>query len=189
MPSVRQQKKDLVRQSIINSAFNLFQEHGYNNVSVNDIIKDAKIAKGTFFNYFPTKADLLAFWYSALIKKSISISFEPHLDLEANLLRIIEVSVQFIRANPNIWLEKNIHVLTNKNLQAIERDSETTLRNFVIQFLTDSNQQLKISHNQFADLFVTLFTGTVREWAITGQETDIAAIFSQRLHIFLQISR
>lgn len=43
------------------AARNLFSERGYENTTINDIAKSAGIAKGTFFNYFPTKADIIMY--------------------------------------------------------------------------------------------------------------------------------
>lgn len=47
------------RIEIINTAEKLFQKEGYDNTSVEAIIKKAGIAKGTFYHYFKTKQDIL----------------------------------------------------------------------------------------------------------------------------------
>lgn len=44
---------------IIAAAERLFQQHGYENTPVDAIIKEAGIAKGTFYYYFKTKKDIL----------------------------------------------------------------------------------------------------------------------------------
>lgn len=40
----------------------LFKEKGFENTTVDEITKEAGIAKGTFFNYFPTKEALLFYF-------------------------------------------------------------------------------------------------------------------------------
>jgi AcrR family transcriptional regulator len=40
----------------------LFKEKGFENTTVDEITKEAGIAKGTFFNYFPTKESLLLYF-------------------------------------------------------------------------------------------------------------------------------
>jgi TetR/AcrR family transcriptional regulator, transcriptional repressor for nem operon len=46
------------RKQILNVAFMEVYEHGFQAVSVNDIIKKTTVTKGAFFHHFPTKNDL-----------------------------------------------------------------------------------------------------------------------------------
>ncbi|MGJ7920049.1 TetR/AcrR family transcriptional regulator [Neobacillus sp. LXY-4] len=47
------------KQQIMAHATRLFNEHGYEKTSVNTIISEVNIAKGTFYHYFKSKDDLL----------------------------------------------------------------------------------------------------------------------------------
>ncbi|QAU25332.1 TetR/AcrR family transcriptional regulator [Dyella sp. M7H15-1] len=58
-PGVRDRKKAMTRQTISNVATRLFVEHGFENVSVDDIAREASVARKTVFNYFPRKEDLV----------------------------------------------------------------------------------------------------------------------------------
>jgi len=53
------------KEKIVNTAEKLFIKKGYECVSVNEIIREARIAKGTFYHYFKNKEDVL----DALIDK------------------------------------------------------------------------------------------------------------------------
>ncbi|NBD26612.1 TetR/AcrR family transcriptional regulator [Paenibacillus glycinis] len=55
----RELKKEQTRLRIKESALALFAEHGYESTTVEAIAKLAGVAKGTFFNYFSSKDDLL----------------------------------------------------------------------------------------------------------------------------------
>jgi len=55
MENERKDKKIL----IVNSAINLFYKRGYIDTKVEDITKDAGVAKGTFYIYFKSKDDLI----------------------------------------------------------------------------------------------------------------------------------
>jgi AcrR family transcriptional regulator len=46
------------REEILQSAKKLFRQHGYEKTVVSDIVKDVKIAQGTFYNYFTSKEDI-----------------------------------------------------------------------------------------------------------------------------------
>lgn len=47
------------REKIIETAWKLFYEKGFGETTINDILREADIAKGTFYYYFRSKDDLL----------------------------------------------------------------------------------------------------------------------------------
>jgi AcrR family transcriptional regulator len=47
------------RETLQDAATELFLEQGYEKTTVDDIARRAGVARGTFFNYFPAKGDLL----------------------------------------------------------------------------------------------------------------------------------
>ncbi len=60
--TLREKKKQETKQRIFDAAGALFREKGYQDTTVDEITKEAGIAKGTFFNYFPTKRSLLVYF-------------------------------------------------------------------------------------------------------------------------------
>jgi AcrR family transcriptional regulator len=61
MPStgLRERKKARTRRLIADTAARLFAQHGYENVAVSDVAREAEVAEQTVFNYFPTKERLV----------------------------------------------------------------------------------------------------------------------------------
>ncbi len=57
--SLREYKKRQKRERLLNASLQLFREKGYEQTKVADITRAAGVAKGTFFNYFPTKERVL----------------------------------------------------------------------------------------------------------------------------------
>jgi AcrR family transcriptional regulator len=51
---------DIRRAELLNRASVLFLRHGYDNVSLNDLIADAGVSKGAFYHWFPSKDALIA---------------------------------------------------------------------------------------------------------------------------------
>ncbi len=49
---------DLTREKILKAAVALFHEFGYNGTSVQDIVREADVPKGSFYNYFKSKEEL-----------------------------------------------------------------------------------------------------------------------------------
>ncbi|WP_329239088.1 TetR/AcrR family transcriptional regulator [Actinoallomurus sp. NBC_01490] len=63
-PGLRERKKQRTREAISNAAFALFEESGFDGVSVADIAAAAEVSKPTLFAYFPTKEDLVLHRFS-----------------------------------------------------------------------------------------------------------------------------
>lgn len=53
------EKQQNKRLNILDSAYELFIEKSFNNTSIDDVVKSAGIAKGTFYLYFKDKHDLM----------------------------------------------------------------------------------------------------------------------------------
>ena len=58
--SRRERKKEETRQRLLSTSLELFHEQGYSATTIEDITERADVAKGTFFNYFPSKEALLS---------------------------------------------------------------------------------------------------------------------------------
>jgi len=56
---LREYKKRQKRERLLNASLELFREKGYEQTKVSEITRAAGVAKGTFFNYFPTKERVL----------------------------------------------------------------------------------------------------------------------------------
>ena len=59
--TIAAQKTPTNRERIIAAAWDLFWQQGFHATSVADIAKQARLPKGSIYNYFPSKEELLAF--------------------------------------------------------------------------------------------------------------------------------
>jgi len=55
----RAEQKEATRAHVFAHALRLFDERGYDAVSVEDVVRAAGVARGTFYVHFPTKDDVL----------------------------------------------------------------------------------------------------------------------------------
>ncbi|AFM23746.1 TetR/AcrR family transcriptional regulator [Desulfomonile tiedjei] len=60
-PNRREKRRTETRERIVQQALRLFSERGVMATTVEDITNAADVGKGTFFNYFPSKEDILTY--------------------------------------------------------------------------------------------------------------------------------
>jgi AcrR family transcriptional regulator len=58
---LRERKKERTRRLIADTAWRLFADRGFDQVTVAEVARQAEVAVATVFNYFPTKEDLFFF--------------------------------------------------------------------------------------------------------------------------------
>lgn len=68
-PPLRQRKKAAVRAKIVATAVELFSRHGLSEVTVEHIADVAEVGKGTIYNYFATKEDIVVAFMADLEAK------------------------------------------------------------------------------------------------------------------------
>ncbi|MGD0266741.1 MAG: TetR family transcriptional regulator [Candidatus Methylomirabilota bacterium] len=90
------------RQAILKAAMKLFAQRGYAAATIRTIAREAHIAQGTIYLYFPSKRDILLALYRSMILES----FEELLvrpgqgDTEAFLRSLIVDRIERFRRNP-----------------------------------------------------------------------------------------
>ena len=55
----RDRKRERTREDLIRAAAALFEEHGYDATTVDDIVERADYSRATFFRHFPAKEDVV----------------------------------------------------------------------------------------------------------------------------------
>lgn len=117
MEGIAEKKKEK-RSKLFNAAYELFASKGINNTVIDDIVKKAGVAKGTFYLYFKDKYDLVDKMIlqksTTLIKEAIRAvkqkQAEESLNFEDSVISFIDYLLEYF--------SKNIDLLTviRKNL-------------------------------------------------------------------------
>jgi len=89
------------RQSILEAAMKVFAQRGYAAATIRAIAREANIAQGTIYLYFPSKRDMLLALYRSMILESLEeILARPRKGDEAAFLRSLLVDrIRRIREN------------------------------------------------------------------------------------------
>jgi len=133
----REVKKPEIRKNeILDAARKFFFQKGYEQTSIQDIIDDLSIAKGTFYHYFTSKLDLL----DQLIDRTTSeicSSLKPILNMDMNA---IEKFNKLFRAATAIKMQKLDVFLVM--LKVMFRDENTIIRVKMYRRMVEKNKPL-----------------------------------------------
>ena len=133
----REVKKPEIRKNeIINAARKFFFQKGYEQTSIQDIIDDLGIAKGTFYYYFTSKIDLL----DQLIDRTTSeiyASLKPILNMDMNAIekfnKIFQAATAVSMQNIDVFLV---------TLGVMFRDENTIIRVKMYRRMVEKNTPL-----------------------------------------------
>ena len=168
-------KGEKTKRHIYECAIELFRTKGYDKVSVDEIVKCAGTAKGTFYIYFETKADVLIYMLKAYddYYDKVASGFLPEMGVEERLLVITQVPVSLRKCDGR----DVIRVLYSNQLMEQGNGDLYTKRALyrVVHELIEEGQNVGIFSAEensivLTNRFVTCIRGIFFEWCIQGDE-------------------
>lgn len=111
-PQGRQKTGDK-KKLIHDCAKNLFSANGFKETNVPDITRDAGIAAGTFYLYYPSKENLFMEIYleeNEKLKRMILEEFNPNEDPLTSILELMQKNTEGMATNPILheWYNKEV---------------------------------------------------------------------------------
>jgi len=185
---LRERKKRAVRERLYARALDLFRARGFEAVAVGEICQAAGVAKGTFFNHFPTKDHLLLEWYDRLTASANAAEL-PDGQLAQRLLALAGGFFDVTLADPDLWRAKQQRVALDPDFRAAERASDARTRDKVEAILAEAQARGEIgrvlSPADSAELLVAILTGTSREWLLAEGHFDFRDVLQRRIDNFV----
>lgn len=128
------------KQHVLNMAHQLFIEKGFQNTSIQDILDYSGISKGTFYNYFSSKNELLIALFKTLYKKlerernELLIGHDPS-DIQI-FTQQIELQMRTNRKNNLLTLFEEVYVSNDADLKDFLKQSHLrVIRWFYLRFI------------------------------------------------------
>lgn len=117
-------KKIEKKMRILNTAFSLFRQNSVSSTAIDDIVKSAGIARGTFYLYFRDKSDLLeqVILYKsteamkAILKETFLQTENKNLSFPDTAKLFINLYIDFLNKN------KDVLMILDKNLSSCLKD-------------------------------------------------------------------
>lgn len=111
---IRDEQKEQIRRALLQAGVDLIEEHGLEHTTIEAITRRAGVAKGTFYNYFKTKHDLV---YAAVHEdtrvweQELERIFESHPTTLERAKEVFRRIADWVEANPElnwIWLMERL---------------------------------------------------------------------------------
>jgi AcrR family transcriptional regulator len=114
----KKQAQSPIRTALLESAVALFNEKGYDSVTIEEIAKRAGTAKGSFYTYFSTKSDILIEEYLRIDDycRLFSRNLDRNTDAREKLFELTRGQLRYIR--DQVGLEPLKHLYVNNILGA-----------------------------------------------------------------------
>jgi AcrR family transcriptional regulator len=206
-PGRRERKKAATRRAIIETAVRLFGGHGIDAVTVEQIAAAADIGKGTIYNYFPTKEDIVVAFMVDLesqvqVKVQARASHRAQRDAQRSVAAIL---IDFVQRQ--FELKRRHHAFVRVFLGHMFMHTEQFLPHMVqMQKVIDPPLEALFSELQrrgriradvdLAELvlvFKTVQLGLTALWAVEGPPfTQVSRVVERELTLFgkgLEVSR
>ncbi|XBQ15142.1 MAG: TetR/AcrR family transcriptional regulator [Oceanicaulis sp.] len=184
---LRERKKRAVRERLYEAAIQRFEAEGYDAVSVASICAAAGVAKGTFFNHFPTKEHLLFKWYERATDEGAAHTPPPG-PLADRLVSACKATLSPVISRPGLWRAKLRLAALHPELRAAEHAADARARAAFERLITEAQARGEVragvDPGEAAGLFLAQLTGTVREWVNAEGAFDIAGTIDARARAF-----
>lgn len=186
----RELKKAQTRQKIAEAAVKLFELNGYETTTVQQIAERAAVAKGTFFNYFTSKEELMIELQGMVIMKEIEtvvgkpgpvvprlqvvlFEYARNYPMSRSVTRAV---LQGIYGSDNM---RNLHCLRSDELQ-------NSLVPVVEHAQLKGEVRADLSAGAIAQLAVQTYFGVLMSWALDQGERELADQMALSFEIFVQ---
>ncbi len=132
------------RQQILNVAWKLFYEKGYQDTTMEDILQAAKCSKGRFYYYFHAKAELLDSLYEIFDQKYTELDEEVDREAHASdqLLEINRYMFQFLSEEIGAELLTSLYISQLSNATGISFWGENRAVRRILSAIVDRGQKL-----------------------------------------------
>lgn len=188
-------KGELTKRKIFAIAMRLFKEKGYDNVTVDEIVNEAGIAKGTFYIYFQTKAHVVAETFMEM-----DIYYENSMKRIANInssmekLRLLLEDTIYIQED---YLGYDLSVIGYrtqlKSHIEYSMDKERPLYRYMTQLIREGQDNGEINKDAepeyYAKILLRGIRGATYEWCISHNNYDYVEDGKRYIKHLLKILR
>ena len=184
------------RQQILNTAWQLFYQKGYQNTTMEDILRGARCSKGRFYYYFHAKAELLDSLYEIFDQKYIELYGLICRDAHARdqLLEINRYMFQFLSNEIGAELLTSIYISQLSGTTAISFWGEERAVRRILSSIVSQGQKLgqltaKLDCGQIVTDIIEEERSLLISWCLAKGEYDLTEASMPKLERFYRSYR
>lgn len=172
--NLREKQKEQTREEIVRSAFELFVQHGYDEVPMEKISEAAGVSRATLFNYFPKKELILKHIAHARVSrlKQIVAQFDlegkraSFQDVVSLMLKIAEENMRIAGGTRRLLLKVMFQQASKGNLMAAREEALAVLSD-VIERIPGRRP---VAAKLVAETVFAVFIATMLEWLMREEK-------------------
>ena len=168
---------------ILRTAEDLFMQFGYNRVTVEEICREAKVSKVTFYKYFPNKFAVLEDYMGARLKLGME-TFDKIRDAEASLQDKMQAMVAMKESAVSRFTPVFMHSLMSADADIVSLMSRWTEMSMqaMRQFFVDGQNSGEIHPDYSVDFLLHV-------WTILGTDARSEAMLNMYGDDMVKLSR
>jgi len=185
-------QKQLTRKKIVSTAWKLFYKQGYDNTTVDEIIKESGTSKGTFYHYFDGKDGLLSSLSSLFDDKYEELmplltedktSFNKLIFLNKELFEMIETSIS--RELLGSLYSSQLTTKGAKHLMDQNRVYYRLLNEIISEGQKKGELTREMSSYEMTKMYALCERGLLYDWCLCNGEYSLTAYASKMMPLFL----
>jgi len=189
---------EIKREKLINAIRNEFSKNTFDKISINQIIKEADIPRGSFYQYFNDKDDVLEYillYHRKNMIENVFFSLEHN---NGDIFKVFEDACDFFRmlfsdeTNKKLWM----NLFTDRNIiqkfidgKCIEYAGDKIINEFIPHINFDELNITRDEVKPFLEILISIFKDTIMEifWDIT-KFADVKAKYIKKISLIKKIS-
>ncbi len=184
--SWRSRQKEQLSQLLYDTALRLFRSHGYESTTVKQITELAGVAKGTFFNHFAGKEQVLARWHrEATLDVLTAVRQQAFASAAEAVQALLDGLAESAMKEPELLRMTARNIVASDQLSEEECALDAGLLAFIDGHIAAGKQSGELApdldERLFATMILTTLTGTTHEWVVGKASFDIRSALRERV--------
>lgn len=183
----RQEQKEYTKRALLDSALSLFQDNGYTQTTVQQITDRAGVAKGTFFNYFSSKEEILhtiGEYQMEIIEKHYDNVMSHNESIASAIEQLFNELAAGNEQFGHRLILSTFHITTLQDTAYEKEKSQIQLFHDVMEKLLIEGEKRKefsltLSAKEYSIIFINGFFGTLLYWCQNYEKAQLPKLISQ----------
>ena len=192
----RHEEQENLRQKIMDAAWELFYEKGYESTTVNDIIKRAGTSKGGFYYYFKAKDELLNSLYGFFDReyKKFYENMDKSLNCLVQLKMLSQYVSYFIEGNVSAEFlsalyESQLSKKTQENFLSPDRSYIKLVKKIIKEGQEKGEIRDDFSVDELAHHVLVLERGIIMDWCVQNGSFSLEYFGSQSFELYSEFMK